>query len=108
MAAQAHVVNNQFVAQANQGGGPQLYSSTLTSRNCDFMRMNRPTFYVTKVDEDPQGFIDEVFKVVDSIGVTPREKAKLAAYQLKDVTQVWFEKWRVETPLQYGTVYREE
>ena len=31
-------------------------------------------FHGTKVDEDPHSFIDEVFKVVDTIGVTPREK----------------------------------
>ena len=37
------------------------------------MRMNPTTFHVTKVDKDPQGFIDEVFKVVPT-GVTPREK----------------------------------
>ena len=32
-------------------------------------------------DENMYGFIDEVIKVVDSIGVTPREKVELAAYQ---------------------------
>ena len=56
------------------------------------MWMNPPTFHGTKVDEDPQGFIDEVFKVVDTMRLTSREKAGLATYQLKDVTQVWFEK----------------
>ena len=44
------------------------------------MRMNSPNFHETKVDEDPQGFIDEVFKVVDVMGVSPREKVELAAY----------------------------
>ena len=44
------------------------------------MRMNPPNFDGTKVDEDPQGFIDEVFKVVDSMGVTTREKVELASY----------------------------
>ena len=60
------------------------------------------------MDEDPQGFIDEFFKVVDVMGVTPRENAKLAAYQLKDVVQVWFEQWRVERPLERGPVDWEE
>ena len=32
------------------------------------MRMNPPTFHGTKVDEYPQGFIDEVFKVADAMG----------------------------------------
>ena len=33
------------------------------------MRMNPPTFHETQVDEYPQGFIDEVFKVLDDMGV---------------------------------------
>ena len=63
------------------------------------MRINPPSFHGTKVDEDPKDFIDEVFKVVDSMGVTPREKAELAAYQLKEVAQVWYEQWMGERPL---------
>ncbi|XP_049364533.1 uncharacterized protein LOC125829339 [Solanum verrucosum] len=61
--------------------------------------MNPPTFFGSKVDEDPQNFIDEVFKIVDAMGVTPREEAELASYQLKDVAQVWFEQWRDERPI---------
>ena len=53
--------------------------------------MNPPTFYGTKVDKDPQSFIDEILKVVDAMGVTSRERIDLAAYQLKDVAEVWFE-----------------
>ena len=52
--------------------------------------MNPPTFHGTKVDEDPHGFIYEVFKVIEAIGVTPKNKAELVAYQLKNVAQVWF------------------
>ena len=74
--------------------------STLASRILDFMRMNPPTFHGTKVDEDPQAFIYEFFKVVDAMGVTPREKAELASYKLNDVAQVLFEQWRVDRPLQ--------
>ena len=48
--------------------------------------MKPPTFPGTKVDEDPEVFIDEVLKVVDILGLTPREKALLAAYKLKDVS----------------------
>ena len=80
MIDKSHVVNNHFVAQANQGVGPQPNASTPASRIWDFTRMNPPTFHGTKVDEDPQGFIAMFFKVVDAMGVTPREKANLAAY----------------------------
>ena len=97
-----------FSAQANQGDRPQTNSSTPASRIWDFMRMNPPTFHGTTVDEDPQGFIDEVFKVVDAMGVTPREKENLDAYKLKDVAQVWFDKWRIKRPLERGPVDWEE
>ncbi|XP_049382853.1 uncharacterized protein LOC125847230 [Solanum stenotomum] len=33
------------------------------------------------------------------MGVSPREKAELASYKLKDVAQVWFEQWRDERPI---------
>ena len=36
--------------------------------------------------------------------VTPRERAELAAYQLKDVDQVWFEQCTDEGTLRYGLV----
>jgi len=43
-------------------------------------------FFDYKVEEDPQGFIDEIYKVLNFIGVSSQEKEKLSAYQLKDVT----------------------
>ncbi|XP_049346806.1 uncharacterized protein LOC125811345 [Solanum verrucosum] len=51
--------------------------------------MNPPTFFGSKVEEDPQMFVDEVFKVLEAMGVSSQEKAELAAYQLKDMAQVW-------------------
>ena len=56
------------------------------------------------MDDDAQGFIDEMSKVVDVMDVTAREKVELAAYQPKDVGQVCFEKWREEIPLWEGLV----
>ena len=44
------------------------------------------------------------FKVVDSMGVTPREKEELASYKLNDVAQVLFEQWRVDRPFKTGLV----
>ena len=54
------------------------YGSTSTSRIRYFTRMNPPTFYVSKVEEDPQEFIDKVFMVLDAIGVSSQEKVELA------------------------------
>ena len=52
--------------------------------------MNAPTFYMSKVDEDPQEFLDEVYKVLYSMGVTSIQKAELASYKLKDLAQTWY------------------
>ncbi|TMX04190.1 hypothetical protein EJD97_010881, partial [Solanum chilense] len=63
--------------------------STMTSRFRDFRRMNPPIFFGSKVGEDPQPFLDIVYKIVHAMGVTSREKAELVSYQLKYVAQVW-------------------
>ena len=52
--------------------------------------MNPPTFYGSKVDEEPQEFIDEVYKILHAMGVSSSEKVELATYQLKDVAQTWY------------------
>ena len=56
------------------------------------------------MDEDPQGFIDEVSKVVDAMGVTPIEKQELASYQLNNVAQVWLQQKRDKRPIREGPV----
>ena len=66
-------------------------ANTTTSRIRDFTRMNPPTLYGSKVEEDPQGFIDEVFYVLDAMGVSSQEKAELVSYKLKDVSKVLYE-----------------
>ena len=47
--------------------------------------MNPLTLNRNHLDEHSQCFTDEVFKVVGAMGVNPRAKPKLAAYQLNDV-----------------------
>ncbi|TMX01860.1 hypothetical protein EJD97_023393, partial [Solanum chilense] len=79
-------------------------ANTTASRNRDFTRMNPLTFYGSKVEEDSQGFIDEVFKVIDGMGGSSQEKAELAAYQFKDVAQVWYEQWKDERPVVEGRI----
>ena len=43
---------------------------------------------------DPQEFLDGVYNVLSAIGVTSREKAELASYQLRHVAQVWYTLWK--------------
>ena len=76
----------------NRGIEPRVnvVESTITSRFRDFVKMNTPIFLGSTVGEDPQEFLDGVYKLLSTIVVTSREKAELASYQLRDVTQVWY------------------
>ena len=37
--------------------------------------------------------MDEVQKILCAVGVNEEEKVEFAAYQLKDVAQVWYKMW---------------
>ena len=43
------------------------------------MRMNLPTFLLSKEGEDLQEFLDGVYKLLSAMGVNFREKAELAS-----------------------------
>ena len=70
--------------------GGNKYVSTMSSRLWDFTKMNPPSFYGSKVEEDPQELIDDVYKILYDMGLTTSEKAELATYQLKDMAQTWY------------------
>ncbi|XP_049399709.1 uncharacterized protein LOC125863730 [Solanum stenotomum] len=80
-----------MTAQANRDVGPRVNAneSTAAPRFRDFVRMNPSIFLGSRIGEDPQGFLDEIYKIVDVMGVSSREKAELASYQLKEVAQIW-------------------
>ena len=59
--------------------------------------MNPPTFYGSKIKEDSQEFIDEVYKILYSMGLSTSEKAEFSTYQLKDLSQTWYSQWRDNT-----------
>ena len=66
----------------------------MASKLRDFVSLNPPTFLGSKVGEDPQAFLDEVYKIVHAMGVSSREKMDLASYQLKEVAQLWYTQWK--------------
>ena len=70
------IVTNYFVEQDTKEGGHQTNLSTPSAIILHFIRMNPSTFLGTKLDEDVQRFIDEVFKVVDSMGVTLKNRER--------------------------------
>lgn len=81
-----------MTAQENRDVGPRMndLESTMTYRLRDFMRINHPTFLVSKVGVHRQKLIDGVYKVLSQIGVTFKVKVELYAFQLRVVSEVWF------------------
>ncbi|WMV54508.1 hypothetical protein MTR67_047893 [Solanum verrucosum] len=75
---------------------------TTTTRVRDFIRMNPLEFHGSNIEEYPQQFIDEVYKVLMIMGVTPIEKVELEAYQLKGVAQVWFNQLKEDRVVNKG------
>ena len=49
--------------------------------------MHPPIILGSKVDEDPQDFLDEINKILFTMGVRTTEKRDLASYQLNDIAQ---------------------
>ena len=67
-------VNLSMVPRVN------VVDNNMTSRLRDFVRLKPPIFLGSMVGEDPQEFLDGVYKVLSSIRVTSKEKAELDSY----------------------------
>ena len=93
-------------AQANQElvPRPNQKVTTMSSHLTDLIQMNPPTFYGSNFEEDPRDFIYELYKILLAMRLSTSEKAELATYQLKDVTQAWYVQCRDSRPLRGGPV----
>ena len=81
-----------MTTHTNKGVEPRVNAmeSIMTSILRYIVWMNTPIFLGSKVGEDPQEFLDGVYKVLSVMRVTSREKAELASYQLREVAQLWY------------------
>ena len=66
-----HILTLTWATQGDRGARVSVNPNVITtaSRIRYFTCMNPSTFYGSMEEEDPQGFIDEVFKVIDAMGV---------------------------------------
>ncbi|KAF3680753.1 putative alcohol dehydrogenase class-3-like isoform 1 [Capsicum annuum] len=80
--------NQQAVVPLQENG------NLVATRIRNFVRMNPPEFYGSKVNEDPQLFIDEVRKMTQIMYVTEEESVELASCRLKDVAYDWVMMWK--------------
>ena len=86
--SQATTVQCQaMTTQINQEDVPHPHQevTAMASHLRDSNWMNPSTFYRSKVEEEPQEFIDEVYKILLAMGLSISEKSKLTTYQLNDV-----------------------
>lgn len=90
------LLGQALTVQANRGevDPANLIGRMGATRVWEFLRMNPPVFYGSKVGEDPNGFIEEVYKLLPIIEVSSIEKVELASFQLKDVAQIWYAQWQ--------------
>lgn len=81
-----------MTAQANREVGPFVNQndSAMAPPLRDFTRINPRMFYGSKVNEFNQDFIYWVYKIIYGMGFSLNEKAELASYQIKDVSQTWY------------------
>ena len=86
------------MAPANPIGGMGATSVRM------FLRMNLPEFYGLEVEEDPNGLIDKVYKVLPIVELSSNEKAELDAYQLEDVAQTMNEKLKDSRQIGAGPI----
>ncbi|PHU03339.1 Cysteine-rich receptor-like protein kinase 2 [Capsicum chinense] len=70
---------------------PLKENNSAAGRVHNFIRMNPPEFYGSKVGEYPQVCLDKVRKITQIMRVTEEESGELAAYRMKDVAYDWME-----------------
>ena len=80
--------NNQVHDPMNENSG------STTTRVRDFVRMNPPEFLGLQTNEDPHNFLDEIKNIFEVMQVTRNYWVELGSYQLKDVADIWYTKWK--------------
>ncbi|WMV32871.1 hypothetical protein MTR67_026256 [Solanum verrucosum] len=65
-----------------------------TSKICEFLRMNPPSFTGSSVNKDSKNFVEELHKMFEVMRVADAERVELVTYQLKSIARIWFDQWK--------------
>ncbi|XP_049382784.1 uncharacterized protein LOC125847135 [Solanum stenotomum] len=76
------------VATYQIGQRDNLQEVADTSRICELLRMNPPSFLCSSVTEDLKNLIEELKRVFDLMHFADEERVELAAYQMKGVARI--------------------
>ena len=85
MTSQANVVTSQLqvmMAQVNREVVPHMtqYACTIYSFMRHFTMMNTSMLFGSKEGEEPQNFVDKVYKILFTMVVSSNKKVEVAAY----------------------------
>ncbi|KAF3623728.1 hypothetical protein FXO38_30603 [Capsicum annuum] len=83
-----HSIAQLVAAQAERDASSVLPAEA--TKVGQFMKMNHPSFTGVKVEEDPEGFLDEIEKIFKVMQATNVEGVNFIAYQIKDIAYQWY------------------
>ncbi|XP_070032100.1 uncharacterized protein [Nicotiana tomentosiformis] len=79
-----------------------------SSRVNEFLKLSPPLLHGSIADEDPMLWLEGVKKALRAMKAFDDEAVELAAYQLRDVADAWFEMWEKERDEDDGSPTWEE
>ncbi|XP_075099152.1 uncharacterized protein LOC142176017 [Nicotiana tabacum] len=80
----------------------------VSTRVRDFINLDPPVFTGSDPKEDPQTFIDQVYRTLRVMHVSDTEAVELASYRLRDLAVLWYDSWeRSRGPNPPPTVWKE-
>ena len=86
------MLSQAMTNQVGQQRGARQVES-YTSRICDFLRINPPSFTSLCTIEDSQNFVEKLKNVFDVMHLIDTEELEIDAYQLKNSSRACFDQW---------------
>ncbi|XP_033515760.1 uncharacterized protein [Nicotiana tomentosiformis] len=91
----------------HRGGMRALVTEDMAQLAMKFVRLGSPTFTGTDPLADPRDFLEETEKTTTLLGVKDHRVVILAAYQLKDVAELWFKGVRAALAVSFETLKKD-